>query len=51
MGRYQRKNEGNKMSRTRKSGSRFSKNANNTNAPKPSDIQKIIKKRHKKEGE
>lgn len=51
MEQYQRKIEGSKIPHTRKSGSRFSKDANNTSAPKPSDIQKLIKKVIKKEGE
>lgn len=50
MEQYKRKIKGSKIS-IHKTGCKISKNANNTNAPKPSDIQKIIKKKLRKEGE
>lgn len=50
MAQYKKKVAGSRIS-IHRTGCRFSKNADNTNAPKPSDIQKIIKKKLKKEGE
>lgn len=51
MGQHQKNIHGSKMLRTHKLNKKFSKSVNSTNVPKPSDIQKIIKKVIRKEGD